>query len=151
MQFSLRSILSVTTTVAILVAALSFKPVLAAFLVAFVPAVAVISYRKRFRHRYVGFGLLFIALIPPYLASYGPSFLLNSYVMMTRPPSTKTEIKEYNDWVKFQAIVFAPMTLNPMSKSKLSYWRYEYLSGWMELSDEIVAYLVGFEDDTQEQ
>lgn len=151
MQFSIRSLLTMTTVVAILLAAFLYRPVLAVFLAAFVPFIVFIACRNKIRNKSLRLTMLFSALIPVYLASYGPSFLLNSYVMYTDPPSTKSEIDEHNERVKFQSLAFAPMNLNRMSRSALSRWRHEYLNGWMELSDELIADLVGYENDTLEQ
>ncbi len=146
MQISLRFALALTGIFAILTAAWTRSPVLAVFAASFLPIVAFVAYRKTIQPTAVKLMLLCSALLPLYLASYGPSFLLNSYVLYTDPPATQTEIDEYNGWVKFQAAVFTPMNLYRSSGNTLSRWRHEYISGWMELSDDTMAYLVGVED-----
>lgn len=150
MQVSLRFVFVLTGIFAILAAAWSRSPVLAVFVASLLPTTAFVACRKRTRNAFAKLILLFLALLPLYLASYGPSFLLNSYVLYTNPPVTKTEIEKYNEWVKFQGAVFAPMNLCRLSGSTLSRWRYEYINGWMELSDDTVEFLLGFEGNEME-
>ena len=150
MQVSLRFLLVVITISAVLATSWSRDPVLAAFMASTIPIFSFFAYRSKIRNGFVRFALFFIALLPLYLASYGPSFLLNSYVMYTHPPATKAETENYNEWVQFQATVFAPMYFGRNSTSFLSRCRYEYVGGWMDLSDDTMAYLVGHDDRTGE-
>ena len=148
MQVSLRLLLIAAGISAVLIAAWTLNPVLAGFTLSTLPVIAFAAYRKKLRKGLIRIPLFFAALLPFYLASYGPSFLLNSYVMYTDPPATKAEIDNYNEWVRLQAALFAPMYFGRNSPSFLSRLRYEYIGGWMELSDDTMAYLVGYEDDT---